>query len=282
MKRKISQLVGSTLLCSILAISMLASPKISLAAQENDPEGMVFLEDNKLYKYDLNGDDNVDEIKCKYTNTDEGQFIMKLYINSKLCLTRKSDIDFVFAEVCDLDKEDNFLDLFTYVAGPSDCTFDASFYRYNGKTLDSKVAFTPKDIFDKNTDDRRYRLEKLAGNGKFYISNRTFCDAIGTFNYYRPFQLKDNAIIEVSVKTYDLGEYETTYKYKAAKSFKAYEKAGSKKVVYTVKKGDKVTFDKMYIAKSGKAYLRMKNSKGKTGWIKSDQMNLFDNAIFAG
>jgi uncharacterized protein YgiM (DUF1202 family) len=62
----------------------------------------------------------------------------------------------------------------------------------------------------------------------------------------------------------------STYKYKAVKSIKAYEKAGSKKVVYTIKKGEEVTFDELCITKSGNVYLRMIDVNGKKGWIKSN------------
>jgi hypothetical protein len=156
---------------------------------------------------------------------------------------------------------------------------NAFFVRYNGKTLAPEVAFTPKDIINKNREASRYKIVKLDGNGKFYIDNYTDCDAIGSFYCYMPFQLKDNAITAVPEKTYKLL---ITHKYKAAKSFQAYEKAGSKKVGYTVKKGNEVTFDKLYISKSGKAYLRMINSKGKVGWIRCDQKGLFTNAFKIG
>lgn len=75
--------------------------------------------------------------------------------------------------------------------------------------------------------------------------------------------------------TFTLSKYSKTFKYKAAKEFSVYKKAGSKTVAYKVKKGDTVTFDKMYLSKSGKAYFRMINSKGKKGWIQADQKNLF-------
>lgn len=280
MKRKISHLVVSTVLCSILAFNMLAAPNISFAAQDNNPEGIEYLQNDTIYKYDLNGDDKVDEIKVKELTSDGGKSTLKLYINNKLCLTRKSDVEGFGVQVCDLDKNDNYLDLFIAVYPGNDCVMNAFFVRYNGKALDPEVAFTPKDIINKNRDAYSYKIVKLDDNGKFYIVNYTNCDAIGSFHCYMPFQLKDNAITAVPEKTYKL--LLNTDKYKAAKSFQAYKKAGSKKVVYTVKKGNKVNFDKLHILKSGKTYLRMINSKGKVGWIRCDQKGLFTNAIIAG
>lgn len=280
MKRKINHLVRSTLLCSILAINMLATPNISLAAQKSDPEGIEYLQNDTIYKYDLNGDDKVDEIKVKELTLDGGKTTLKLYINNKLCLTSKSDVEGFGVQVCDLDLNDNYLDFFIAVYPGNDYIMNAFFVRYNGKGLDPKVAFTPKDIINKNRNASSYKIVKLDGDGKFYIRNYTDCDAIGSFYYDMPFQLKDNTITAASEKTYKL--LTITDKYKADRSFQAYEKAGSEKVIYTVKKGNEVSFDKLYISKSGKAYLRMINSKGKAGWIRCDQKKLFTNAIVAG
>jgi hypothetical protein len=42
-----------------------------------------------------------------------------------------------------------------------------------------------------------------------------------------------------------------------------------------VKKGATVTFDTLYVTGTGTAYFRIRNSKGKTGWIRPEQVNLF-------
>jgi hypothetical protein len=280
MKKKIIHLIGSTLLCSILAINMLTAPKTSFAAQKNVPKGIVFLKDNTLYKYDLNGDDKVDQIKCKYTNTSKGEFILKLYINNKLSLVNKNFASDYGVRLCDLDKNDNYLDLFIAVYPGNDYVMNAYFTRYNGKALDSKVAFNPQKL--NNIFSSSYEIVKLDGNGKIYIRDYCLSNAIGNFMCDVPFQLKDNTVTTVPVDTYKFDKYYSTYQYKATKNFLAYEKAGSKKVAYTVKKGNKVTFDTLYISKSGKAYFRMKGTNGKTGWIQSDQKNLFVNVILAG
>ena len=79
----------------------------------------------------------------------------------------------------------------------------------------------------------------------------------------------------VPAKTYAFRKSSKEYQYKAAKSFSVYTTVGSKKVTYTVKKGDMVTFNSLYVTNTRKAYFRIVNSKGKTGWIKSTQENLF-------
>ena len=280
MKKKFSHLVGGILLCSVLVINMLATPSISFAAQESDPEGIENLQYDTVYKYDLNGDKKMDVIKLKELSSDDGVTTLKLYINNKLCLTKKSDFGDFGVQVLDLDKNDNYLDLFIASYPGNDCVMNAFFTRYNGKTLDSEVTFTPKDILNIDKDASSYKIMKLDGNGTFYILNNTECDAIGSFQCYMPFQLKDNKITAVSENTYQLLTIQD--KYKAAKSIQAYERTDSKKVAFTVKKGSEVTFEQLYISKSGKAYLRMINSKGQAGWIRTDQKGLFTNALIAG
>ncbi len=280
MNGKFNQLVRRTLCCGVLAISMLATTNISYAAQKNKSKEIEYLQNDTIYQYDLNGDDKVDTIKVKETISREAVTTLKIYINNKLCLTRKSDMGDFGVQVCDLDNNDNYLDLFIAVYPGNDYMTDAFFTRYNGKALEPIIKFTPKDILKENSDISSYKIAELVGNGKFYISNYTECDAIGSFYCYRQFQLKDNAITSVAEKTFKI--MTITDKYKAAKGFSAYETAGSKKVSYTIKKGEEVTFDKLYISKSGKASLRMINSKGKVGWIRCDQKGLFSNAFIVG
>jgi hypothetical protein len=236
MKKKISHFIETTLLCSILAINILTTPNISFAAEKSSMEGAKYLQNDTVYKYDLNGDNKVEEIKVKEITSDEGITTLKLYINKNLCLTRKSDAGNFGVQVCDLVKNDNYLDLFIAVYPGNDYVMNASFVRYNGKELEPEIAFAPKDAINKNKDATSYKIVKLDGDGTFYIRNYTSCNTIGSFYYDILFQLQDNAITAVSEKTYTL--FTTTDKYEADKSFPAYEKAGSKKVAYTVKKGN--------------------------------------------
>lgn len=64
-------------------------------------------------------------------------------------------------------------------------------------------------------------------------------------------------------------------KFKAMRSFPVYKKAGSNPIIFTVQKGDTVTFDQVYITKNGKVYVRAINNKGLKGWIKASQKELF-------
>ena len=76
-------------------------------------------------------------------------------------------------------------------------------------------------------------------------------------------------------------------KWTAGRKIKAYKKAGSKKIAYTLKKGDVVTLDKI-VYKNNKVYFQVKRSTGKvkTGYIPAAKKwaypQYFEEAQFAG
>jgi hypothetical protein len=160
----------------------------------------------------------------------------------------------------------------------SDCISDSFFAKYNGKKLVDVIKFQLSKISKMYTSSR-YSIATVEGNGKFTVTVDTpiYSNAIGCYYCNIPYELKDNKISMVTVKTYSFNKYSKEYLYKTQKGFDVYSKVGSKTVVFKVKKGEKVTFDKLYISKSGKAYFRIINSKGAKGWIKSDQEGLFSN-----
>jgi hypothetical protein len=235
------------------------------------------LNKDTVYEYDLNGDGVTEKLQYELSgNEDDYKTIIKLYINDKLCLT-KEDSGFSFGvRLLDLDQSDHTLDLFIFTSIESDCVKNAFFARYDGEKLYHYKDFEI-DKLAKGFNTYRYSIARLDGDGKFTIIIDTpiYSPAIGCYYCYMPLQLKDNAISVLPVKSYTLTEGSSTYQYKAAKNFSVYESVGSKKAVFKVKKGAIVTFHKMYVSKSGKVYFKLRNSKGKTGWIKSDQENLF-------
>ncbi|MBP1754303.1 MAG: hypothetical protein H6Q59_701 [Firmicutes bacterium] len=265
------------LLCMFI-VSLLAGSKTCFAAQsENELEGITTLEKDKVYEYDLNNDGKSEKIQYKIILNDEKFTVtLKLYINDKLCMSRKDHGFSYTLQLVDLDKNDNYLDLYGYGTMESDCISYSFFARYDENNQYHAIKFSPKELTN-NFNTTRYSLGALDGDGKFdlIIDTPIFSEAIGCYICYVPFQLKDNVISCVPAKTYAFNKSSKEYQYKAAKSFSVYATVGSKKVVYTVKKGDMVTFNSLYVTKSGKAYFRIVNNKGKTGWIKAAQENIF-------
>ncbi|SHO48113.1 SH3 domain-containing protein [Anaerocolumna xylanovorans] len=278
MKLKVSNYVKGILFLGILTMGLLLATGSSFAAQKSSGlDGVKILDKDTTYQYDLNGDGKADTIQYKTTENDEKHTAtIKLYINKKLCLTKTDDGLFFRVFILDLYKNDNHLDLFIHTGMESDGVKNAFFVQYDGTKIVNKIKFDI-DKLTKNFGTYRYSIEETDGKGKFTtaIDTPIYSKATGCYYCYVSFILKDNKISIVPASTYTLTKFSREYTYKAVKGFSVYEKAGSKKAVYQVKKGDKVTFDRMYVSKTGKAYFRIINSKGKKGWINSDQENLF-------
>ncbi|BCN30771.1 hypothetical protein [Anaeromicropila herbilytica] len=280
MKLKLNNWVRVTVLLSFLALLLIIKPNTIKAAQsESKPNGITELKANTKYEYDLNGDGKTEEVLYKLTTNDDKYTVtLKLYINDKLCLTRTSHGFDYTINICDLNKDDNYLDLYGSARMESDCISDSFFTQYNGEKLINLIKFQPEKIY-KKFNAARYSLGKIDGNGKFTLVTDTpiYSNAIGCYYCNVPYQIKDNKISKISANTYTLAKFSKDYTYKAKKSFSVYSTVGGKKVVYTVKKNDKVTFDQIYVTKAGKVYCRIINNKGIKGWIKSDQEGLFMN-----
>lgn len=273
------------LFCMVLLFAGLPeTPKIHAESTTGKQlSGITTLTKDKTYNYDLDGDGKTDKIMFQSTeNENDYSVSFNLYINDKLCNSQKTQGFCCNIQICDLDTSDTYLDLFITTIGYSDGILYSSFVRYNGKTV-SIVSDLAKKV-PKEFDLYRYGLNKVNGDGTFIITADTpyYSDAIGCYYCDIPFQLKDNKLSFISTDIFTLNKCSSTYKYKAKKNFSVYKNTSSKQVLFQVKKGNKVTFDQLYVAKSGKVYLKLRNSKGKTGWILATTKNLFSNCNYWG
>lgn len=280
MKLRWSWFIKGTMLLSFLTIIVLTKPDLCLASQSgNELVGITNLKKDTAYKYDLNGDGKTEKIKYK-VNINEEKFSasIKLYVNDKLIMSRKTQGFYYSLNLCDIDKRDGYIDIYCFATMESGCINDAFFVRYDGEKLINMVKFPPKSE-SKDFNTIRFSIEKTAGDCTFIacVDTPVFSNTIGCYYCYVPYQLKNNKIARLSEKTYLLTDDSKKYQYKVKKGFSVYDKAGSKTIAFKVKKGEKVTFDQIYLTKSNKAYFRIVNHKGKKGWIKSDQEGLFYN-----
>ncbi len=277
-KLSVNKQTKAIYLISALIILLLTAPLNSFAAEKSiKPTGIEYLQEDTLYEYDLNGDGQNETIQYKVTEHNENHTAtLKLYINKKLCITKTEDGLSYNVYLLDLNKSDNYVDLYIHSMRESDGVSNAFFVQYNGSKLVHTTVFDPVKL-TKDFDIFRYFIKKTDGKGGFTIALDTpvYSPSIGCYYIEIAFQLKDGKITKVTDDTYALSDYSRKYRYKAVKAFSAYKTAGSKTVAYKVKKNETVTFDKMYVTKSGKVYFRMINSKGKKGFIPSDIENLF-------
>lgn len=278
MKSKKNYYAKVMLYLSILVAAIFLKPgNCSAADKDSKLEGIKLLKGNTAYEYDLNGDGKTDTIKFKVTENElEHTATLKLYINNKLCLTKKDDGLSFGIYILDLNKKDNHLDLFIHTTMESDCSKNVFFAQYDGKNIVNKIPLN----FDKLAKDisiYRFSLEKTDGAGKItlLVDTPVYSKATGCYLCYISYNVKDNKISMVPADTYTLSKYSREYQYKAVKAFTAFSETDLKKLAFKVKKGDKVTADKIYISKTGNLYFRITDNKGNKGWIDSNQENLF-------
>jgi len=273
------------LLACVLFTSIYLQSSVCSATKSKDAveltqdtlKDVIMLVPETTFLVDLNGDGKKDKVLFKST-TDDDAFTadFKLYINGKLCLHKVQDNSFGFnVQLFDLDTTDNSLNLYIEAGTSSDGIVYSSFATYDGKAV-VENQFNP-DMVLKYFSIFRYSLIEAKGDKtiRFIADTPIYTEAIGCYYCNLDFQIKDNKITAVPTNSFEFGQYSKDYKYKPVKSFKAYDKAGSKTSVFTVSKGSIVTFDKLYITKSGKAYVRVINSKGKKGWINASLKDLF-------
>lgn len=247
------------------------------AEKSKKPVDIEALHANTLYEYDLNGDGQNETIQYKVDENDEKRTAtLKLYINKKLCLTKNNDGLSFNVYLLDLNQSDGHLDFYIHTVWENGGVSDSFFVQYNGSKLTHSTTFEPAAL-TKDIDLYRYTIKETDGKGGFTIAIDTpvYSTSIGCYYIEAAFRLKDDKITKTSSNTYALLDNSKEYRYLAVKSFSAYKTAGSKNVAYKVKKDDTVTFDKMYVTKTGKIYFRMISMKGKKGFIRSDIENLF-------
>ncbi len=277
MRISLKNILKTTLICTVLLTFLNLHTNPCLAAEKSSkPSKVMLLTENIVYNYDLNGDGKTEAVQYKVTEKENAHTAtLKLYINKKLVLTKEEEGLSYCVYLTDLNQSDNSLNFFIYTVWESGWVENAFFAQYNESKLDT-IAFEPMKVA-KDFNISRYTLFSTDGNGKFTLSIDTPIDApsIGFYYCYISFQLKDNKITLLPDRTFSLVDFSKNYQYKAAKTISAYQSAGSKTVSYKIKKGDTVTFDEMYLSKSGKVYFRMNNAKGKKGWIRSNLNNLF-------
>jgi hypothetical protein len=173
------------MICMVLLFSTLpTAPKIHAESiTDNRLSAVTTLEKDKTYYYDLNGDGTPDKIMYQFTeNDDEYSVSFDLYINDKLCISKKTDGFSCIIQICDLDTSDTYLDLYVTTRGDSDGIIYSSFARYDGETVREVPGFT--ENAPKGFIFYRYGLNKINGDGTFTLSVDTpiSSNAIGCYN----------------------------------------------------------------------------------------------------
>lgn len=265
---------------SILAGIYLGKGQVSNAA---DTANVTVKPDVVYSKYDVTGDGKADAIKVKIVdNKDEQESAtMQLLVNDKMVFQQKREINPNWnVKLIKLANGKVFFDISSTISSDDDCKHNLYIYKngklnsvydfqkYNNKYADYFFADIVKvsgDTLKTNVSAQFYTTGRIQYNLNLNYEEEKFKITSNTFSpNYKAMSRKN--------------------KWTAERKITVYKKAGSKKVAYTLKKGDVVKLNKI-IYKNNKIYFQVKKSKGKTGYIpavKKYTGSYFKEAQYAG
>ena len=226
------------------------------------------------YKYDLDGDGKKEKIKCKTSNKVDGcPKELDLYINGRL-VKKYETLGIPVLSIYDFNRKDKSLDIIIQ-SDEEDGYVSTNILKYNKGKIKNYEYGGFLDSFNSNTG-----IIKMVSYGypsKDY--NSGFSNCIGDFAVKVPYKVNKTNINMILSNSYDVANNVREHKYKMKKQVVTYKNPTSKEKSFTLKKGEKMNVISLY--KKGKyEYIRVKNSKNKYGYIKSQSKLIVSNPLF--
>lgn len=228
------------------------------------------IKQNVTYKYDLDGDGDLDTIKVYVSKGD-----LKLKVNSCIkTLINDYDPDYhseIITKIYDFNRNDKSKEIFFEWIGPSDgeirllkfknstCKVNRTFQGNIGGSLNS---------YDPNTGIVTFTESSYGIYSKFE-------KAIGNFSCYP--KVKVNGYTLTNQTTANTSSYVRKNKYIAAKKLTAYTSASGTKKAFTISKGSPAYVYALY-QKGNTRYVKVKNKYGKYGYVKAGSSLLFKSS----
>ena len=244
----------------------------------------VALTPDEVYQYDVNGDGVTDQVEVNIVNSEDEKEsgVLKVYVNEDMVFEQERNYSPVwYVNLIQLENGKVFFDIYSTIWSDDDCIHQL-YSCQNGKL---KSVYDFQKYYNKYADYYFVHIVDVSGNtiktsvmAQFYVTGRV------------TFDMK---------LSYEEGKFKRTSssfapKYKSEgrknkwtvnRKIKVYKKAASKKLAYTLKKGNIIKINKI-VYKGNKVYFQVKKSNGKTGYIaatKTMSSNLyFEEAQFAG
>lgn len=259
--KKISSVVLSA---AIIAASVfIANPKESYAATSCEK----VLKKNVTYKYDIDGDRDLDTIKI-YTSSGD----LKIKVNKcvKTLISYDPDYQFDFtAKIYDFNKHDKSKEIVFEWVGPSDGELRLLKFRNSTCKVNRDLPFilggNSLKSYDPNTGIVTFTDNHYGIYSKFE-------QAIGDFICYS--KIKVNGYTLTNQTTANTNSYVRKNKYIAAKNLTAYTSTSGTKKAFTISKGSPAYVYALY-QKENTRYVKVKNKHGKYGYVKAGSTLLF-------
>ena len=262
---KLLKRISAVALATTIALGsvFVSNPKESYAATSCKK----VIKKNITYKYDIDGDGDLDSIKVYKYRGD-----LKIKVNNCVkTLIDDYDPDYHFeisTKIYDFNKRDKSKEIVFEWVGPSDgeirllkfkdntCKVNRRFQGNIGGELKSYDPNTGIVTFAETTYGLYSKFEK----------------AIGSFGCYA--KVKVNGFTVTNQKTANTSSYVRKNKYIAPKNLTAYTSTSGSKKAFTISKGSPVYVYALY--QSGNtSYLKVKNKNRKCGYIKAGSTLLF-------
>ena len=265
----------SKILSMILIFSIIISSTFILNTKDSYALSKKYVENTRsgvTYSYDLDKNGKKEKIMCLIYTDEYGYYTLDLYINNKLVRTYSELEDIPCVSIYDFNKNDNSLDIYIELVHES-MYINCRIIKYNKGTTKSYVFDGTLDSFDSNTG-------QIKLNQSFPSSSDKFGMCIGGYSVKVPYKVTKTSIKRISSTTYSVSSYVRNHKYIASKTLTAYKTTSGKTKNFTIKKGAKFNIVALY--KNGKTeYIKVKNSYGKYGYIKTQSTLIVKNPFYA-
>lgn len=239
---------------------------------------------SKTYKkYDVTGDGKADKIKITMKKVEKYNGRLRIYVNNRLVYDNVA-IDCIYWNVglVSLKNGMTFFDIQNLVS--SEDVDLHKLYQYDDGKF--KVAYDFLKYYRDYAHNVATAVYKVEGN-TIYASIYGQFWKTGGIDHDIKIQYKNGKLKRVSTYCPILYSAEKENRWTAKRKINVYEKPESKKIIYTVKKGDVIKINKV-VYKNKKIYFQVKNEneKVKTGYIPEtiypSAETYFEEAHFSG
>lgn len=256
---------------------------LNLTSQTIQAANIKNLKVNKEYKFNLDkkgGSESLSYyVNKKKTYTGKGSINIK--INGKVVKKIVGHYDMgghdlsPHIQILDIDKSDKKLDIWLYYS-ESDAPYlhydFGKLYRYENNKLNCIWSISSDD----SSDIYRKKAGPIVGTngkGKFAISMYSALP-VGSLvgpNYIRcGFNLNNNKVSRVSMKTFGFQKCNNGEKLVAVKTISFYKNHNKSSGTFTLKKGTQVYPQQAYIGSNSQIYVMYKTKNGQKGWLCAD------------
>ena len=218
----------------------------------------------KEYKYDLDGDKDEDYIKV-YISGDK----LKLKVNNatKTLISNFNEEYYYSVKLYDFNKKDKSKEIVCYWS--IDDTWATRILKFKDDKCKVNKLYNDAILKNYNPNNGMITFEEY-DNGRY----NAFSKAIGCFCCYGKVRLNGyNLYNQYTANTFGIVK---NNKYKANKKLIVYTNTNSKIKKFTIKKDDKVYITALY-KKGNDKYIKVKDTLGKTGYVKVGTSMLFKN-----